>query len=144
MEPQSSPANLAQEITGMIEQLKLPGLTAAAVVEARRKDIEALAEANRIALAGAQDFMARQREMLQRAVQELRAVILDGTDAGAPRGTPIQLGDLVQKTLQETLGGMRDLAELARKSQSDAVGVVSERMQRNVEELRAMLLPRSS
>jgi phasin family protein len=144
MEPQSSPASLAREIAGAVEQLKLPGLTAAAVVEARRKDIEALAEANRIALAGAQDLIARQREMLQRAVQELRAVILVGTDPGPARGTPIQLGDLVQKTLQETLGGMRDLAELARKSQSDAFGVVSERLQRNVEELRAMLLPRSS
>jgi phasin family protein len=144
MEPQSSPASLAQEIAGIVEQLKLPGLTAAAVVEARRKDIEALAEANRITLAGAQDLMARQREMLQRAVQELRGVILNGTDAGGAATTPFQLGELVQKTLRETLGGMRDLAELTRKSQSDAFGVISERMQRNVEELRAMLLPRSS
>jgi hypothetical protein len=146
MEPQPSPANLTGEIARIIEQLKLPGLSLPAVMEARRKDIEALAEANRIALAGAQDFAQdlalKQREILQKAVRQLQALVLERKTEEAQ--APLQIGDLVGKALQDTFGNMRDLAELARKSQTDAFDVVSARVQRNIEELRTMLLPRSN
>jgi phasin family protein len=140
MEPQPSPASLSGEIARIVGQLKLPGLNVPAVIEARRKDIEALAEANRIAFAGAQDLAQRQQEILQKAVRELQTLVLERKDEGAPGQAPVQL-DLVQRALHDTLGHMRDLAELVRKSQSEAFDVVSERMQRNVAELRTMLLP---
>ena len=142
MEPQPSPANLTGEIARIVEQLKLPGLSLPAVMEARRKDIEALAEANRIALAGAQDLALKQREILQKAVQQLQALVLERKAEEAQ--APVQIGDLVGKALQDTFGNMRDLAELARKSQTEAFDVVSARVQRNIEELRTMLLPHSN
>jgi phasin family protein len=142
MEPQPSPANLTGEIARIVEQLKLPGLSLPAVMEARRKDIEALAEANRIALAGAQDLALKQREILQKAVQQLQALVLERKAEEAQ--APVQIGDLVGKALQDTFGNMRDLAELARKSQTEAFDVVSARVQQNIEELRTMLLPRNN
>ena len=143
MEPQSSPASLTGEIARIVEQLKLPGLSVPAMMEARRKDIEAVAEANRIALAGAQDLALKQREILQQAVRGIQALVLErkAEDGGQ---APAQFGDFVHKALQDTFGNMRDLAELARKSQTEAFDVVSGRMQRNIEELRTMLLPRGS
>jgi phasin family protein len=144
MEPHSSPANLTGEIAGIVAQLKLPGLSVPAVMEARRKDIEALAEANRIALAGAQDLALKQREILQQAVRQLQALVLERKAEENAGPVPAQFGDLVGKALQDAFGNMRDLAELARKSQSDAFDVVSARVQQNIEELRTMLLPRSS
>jgi phasin family protein len=141
MEPQPSPANLTGEIARIVGQLRLPGLNLPAVIEARRKDIEALAEANRIAFTGAQDLAQKQREILQQAVRELQNLVLERKVEESPGAAPAQLGDLVQRALHDTLGHMRDLAELARKSQSEAFAVVSERMQRNVAELRTMLLP---
>jgi phasin family protein len=142
MEPQTSPANLLGEIARMIEQFKLPGLDAAAVLERRRKDIEALAEANRIARAGVQDLAQKQGDILQKTLRELQGLVQDGK-AGIAQN-PAQFGDLVHKALHDTLGNMRDLAEIARKSQTEAFGVVSERMQRNIEELKASLVPPSS
>jgi phasin family protein len=139
MELQPSPANLSGEIARIFEPLKLPGLSIPAVLEARRKDIEAVAEANRIALAGAQDLALKQREILQQTLRELQALVLERKAEASP--TPVQLGDFVQKALQDMLGNMRDLAELTCKSQSDAFNVVSERVQRNIEELRTLLLP---
>lgn len=126
----------------IVDQFKLPGLNLPAVMEARRKDIEALAEANRIALAGAQDLALKQREILQKAVQQLQALVLERKAEEAQ--APVQIGDLVGKALQDTFGNMRDLAELARKSQTEAFDVVSARVQQNIEELRTMLLPRNN
>src|SRR5262249_10995960 len=100
---------------------------------------EALAEANRIALAGAQDLSHKQGEILQKTLQELQTLVRDGSIAQ----NPAQLGDLLQKTLHETFGNMRDLAEVACKSQTDAFNAVSQRVQHNSEELRALLLRKS-
>jgi phasin family protein len=134
MELVPSPANLLGEIAKTVEQFGLPGLDAGALLEGRRKDIEALAEANRIALSGMQELARKQGEILQATLQELQALVQEVRTGLAQ--DPTKFGDLVQKSLQETFGNMRDLAELARKSQTEAFRVVGERMQRNIEELR--------
>jgi len=46
MELSLSPANLLGEIAQTVQRFKLPDLNAEALLEGRRKDIEALAEAN--------------------------------------------------------------------------------------------------
>jgi len=139
MEPNSLPATLTGEIMKILEQLKLPGLSLPALLDARRKDIEALAQANHIALTGAHTLAEKQRAMLQQAVRELQALVLErGGDAAAASTSP-HLGDVARKALQDTLGNMRAMAELAAKSQAQAIDVVSERAQRSIEELRALL-----
>jgi phasin family protein len=139
MELVPSPANLLGEIAKTVEQFRLPGLDAGALLEGRRKDIEALAEANRIALSGMQELARKQSEILQATLQELQALVRE-VRTGLVQD-PTKFGDLVQKSLQETFGNMRDLAELARKSQTEAFRVVGERMQRNIEELRTSFQP---
>jgi phasin family protein len=134
MELVPSPVNLLGEIAKTFEQFRQLGLGAGAFVEGRRKDIEALAEANRIALSGMQEIARKQGEILQAALRELQVPALK-TKAGLAQDPP-KFDDLVQRSLQETFGSMRDLAELARKSQTDALRVVGERIQRNIEELR--------
>src|SRR5262245_21615267 len=143
METQTSPANLLGEIGRIIEQFRLPGLDAAAILEARRKDIDALAEANRIALAGAQDLAHKQGEILQKTLREIQTLVRDGSVASSLTHSPAQLGNLLQNTVHETLGNMRDLAELACKSQTEAFNTVSHRVHHNIEELRALLLRKS-
>jgi phasin family protein len=137
MELVPSPANLLGEIAKTVEQFRLPGLDAEALLESRRKDIEALAEANRIALSGMQELARKQGEILQATLRELQVLVQEARTGLAQ--DPSKFGDLVQRSLQETFGSMRDLAELARKSQTDAFRVVGERIQHNIEELRTSL-----
>jgi phasin family protein len=134
MELVPSPANLPREIAKTVEQFRLLGLDAQALVEGRWKDIEALAEANRIALSGIQELARKQGEILQTTLRELQVLVQEARTGLAQ--DPSKFGDLLQRSLQETFGSMRDLAEIASKSQTDAFRVVGERIQRNVEELR--------
>jgi len=139
MELLLSPANLLAEIARSVERFRLPGLDAGALLEGRRKDIEALAEANRITLGGAQELAQKQGEILQETLRGMQALVQEGTASIVQ--DPTKIGKVVQRTWQETFGNMRDLAELSRKSQTEAFRVVGERMQGHVEELSASLLP---
>lgn len=137
---QGTPAGLFGDFSKLIEQFKLPGIDLNALMEARRKDIEALAAANRTALEGAQALSQKQAEILRTTMDQLQSFVKQMTATGT--ATPASAGELVQQTLQRAFASMRELAETAYKSQSDAFAVVNQRVQENIQELKALLQPK--
>ena len=136
---QATSANLFGDFTKLIEQFKLPGIDLNAVMEARRKDIEALAAANRTALEGIQSLSQKQAEILRTTMDQLQLLakhMASGTVSSA------STGEVVQQALQKTFESMRELAETAYKSQSDAFAVVNHRVQENIQEMKALLQPK--
>ena len=129
------------DVTRLLEQFKLPGVDIPAIVEARRKDIEALTEANRIAFEGMQALAQKQAEILQKSMQEAQAAIqgFTGGQAGAGAANP---GELIQQAFQKALANMKELAEMAGKSQAQAMQVVGKRVQENIEETKKFLQPK--
>jgi phasin family protein len=112
----------------LLKDFKLPGVDFAALIERERKNIEALAEANRIAYEGWQGLVRRQAEIFQNAmkhaVEEAKA-----EDAVKRRG------DLARNAFESALSNMRELAEMAAKSQKDAFDIVRKRVEENLAEL---------
>ena len=137
---QAARSDLYGDITKLLEQFKLPGIDVNAIVESRRKDIEALVNANRAALEGAQALGQKQVEILRNTLGELRSAIHDAT--AAEGSSSEKASHLVQQILQKTLQNMRELADTAYKAQSETVAVVNRRLQENLEELKAMLQPK--
>ena len=136
---QATSANLFSDFTKLIEQFKLPGIDLNAVMEARRKDIEALAAANRTALEGIQSLSQKQAEILRTTMDQLQLLakhMASGTVSSA------STGEVVQQALQKTFASMRELAEAAYRSQSDAFAVVSQRVQENIQEVKALMQPK--
>jgi len=131
--------NLFGDISKLLEQYKLPGIDVAAIVEMRRKDIEALMTANRVALEGAQSVGQKQVEMLRSTLDQLRSLIQQATASGSMTEKTTKAGELVQQVLQRALENMRELAETAYKSQSDTYAVLTKRVQENLDEARALL-----
>jgi len=137
---QSTPASLFGDFTKLIEQFKLPGIDLNAVMEARRKDIEALAAANRTALEGIQSLSQKQAEILRTTMDQLQSLVKQMTTTGS--ATSASTREVVQQAVQKAFESMRELAETAYKSQSDAFGVVSHRVQENIQEVKALLQPK--
>ena len=131
--------NLFGDISKLLEQYKLPGIDVAAIVEMRRKDIEALMTANRVALEGAQSVGQKQVEMLRTTLDQLSSLIQQATASGSMTEKTTKAGELVQQILQRALGNMRELAETAYKSQSDTYAVLTKRIQENLDEAKALL-----
>ena len=116
------------DFTKLMSQFQLPGVDFATLVDRERKNIEALAKANRIALEGWQRLVRRQAEMLQ---ETMKKVVADAGQVDAMKRT-----DLAKKGFEKALANMRELAEMASKSQREAFEVVRKRIEENVEGIR--------
>ena len=135
---QATSTSLFGDFSKLIEQFKLPGIDLNALMEARRKDIDALAAANRTALEGIQSLNQKQSEILRATMDQLQSIVK--TAAGS--ATSASTGEIVQQALQKAFLSMRELAEVAYKSQSDAFAVVSQRAQENIQEVKGLLQPK--
>jgi phasin family protein len=117
------------DFTKLLQPFKIPGVDFSSIVERERKNIEALAQANRIAFEGWQNLARRQSEILQDSMK--RAV------DDAKSQTALQKGaELARSAFETALANMRELAEIATKSQKDAFEVIRKRVEENMNELR--------
>jgi hypothetical protein len=64
-QPAMDMSNAFGDLTKMLEQFKLPGVDTEEIVEARRKDIDALVQANQAAYDGIQALAIKQGELLK-------------------------------------------------------------------------------
>jgi hypothetical protein len=110
----TNPNSIFAEYKKVIGQFKLPGIDVGAILESRRKDIEAIAEANTTALAGVQSLAQKQSEILHTTLTELQSALVD----------------------------MQELADTAYRAQADSVAVVTKRVAEHVEELKTLLQPK--
>ena len=133
-------ANPFGEFTKMLEQFKLPGFDVPAIMEARRKDVEALVTANQAALQGMQSLAQKQAEMLRSTLGELQSLAGQfSTAGGAPSA---QTAELVQQTLHKALADMQQLAQAAYQTQAESYAVIAKRVEENVQELKTLLQPK--
>jgi len=117
------------DFTKLMSQFRLPGVDFAALVDRERRNIEALAKANRIAFEGWQRLVRRQAEILQETMKEVVA------NAGQQDAIK-KRADLAKEGFEKALANMRELAEMATKSQKEAFDVVRKRIEENVEGIR--------
>ena len=129
------------DVTKLLEQFKLPGIDMNAIMQARRKDMEALAQANQIAYETMQALARREAEILQQTMSEWQ-----GAMAGMAGKNPAELAakgtELASQAFGRALANMRELAEMASKSQTQTYEVLNKRFQENLEDLRKLMQPK--
>jgi phasin family protein len=136
----TNPNTIFAEYKKVIGQFKLPGMDVNAILESRRKDIEAIAEANTTALAGVQSLAQKQSEILRTTLTELQSLVARATQSGAQPAA--NTGEVVQQALHKALVDMQELAGTAYRAQSESVAVVTKRVAEHVEELKTLLQPK--
>jgi phasin family protein len=118
------------DFSKLMKDFKLPGIDLAAIMDREKKNIEALTEANRVAFEGWQALVRRQAEILQESMKQAVGSV-QGEDAGTKRM------DLAAHAFETTLSNMRELAEMAVKSQTEAFDIIRKRVQENLAALGA-------
>lgn len=126
------------DIQKIIAQFKIPGVDVAKIAESQQKDIAAVVEANKRAYEGFRALAERQSEMLKEAMTEWQAVMKE-MSAKDPAETAAKQADFAKRAFEKALANMRELAEMAAKSQTEAWDVVHQRFQENLAELRRAL-----
>jgi len=117
------------DFTKLMKDFKLPGVNLATIMDREKKNIEALTEANRVAFEGWQALVHRQAEILQESIKQAVGT-MQGEDAGTKRM------DLATHAFQTALSNMRELAEMAAKSQNEAFDIIRKRVEENLAVLR--------
>jgi phasin family protein len=131
------------DVTAMMAKFQMPGVDMSAIVEARRKDIEALIDANAATVEGMQALARKQTEMLVDAMQGMQDAtksLVGG--AGAPPDMARQ-GEVLRKGFETTLANMKELADMARHAQSDALARITQRAAVQLQDVRAMVTPKT-
>ncbi|HYL02891.1 MAG TPA: phasin family protein [Steroidobacteraceae bacterium] len=126
------------EVAKAIQHFKIPGLDVAALVEAGRKDADALVEANRAAYRGMQALAHKQGEILSHALQRIREVASHAADA--PTGA--KTTETAHAAYRKTLADMKELADIVRKSQAEALTKITDRAIDHLQELKKMIQPK--
>jgi len=110
----------------------------AALVDWQRKDLEALAEANREAYEGIKALAERRKQMLEETLAQWQDALKDslGEDALAKQSEAAQRG------VQRAIENFRELSELEAQTRLKAWKVVQDRMQENMGSLQKLLQPK--
>lgn len=123
----------------MMAGMNVPGIDMQAMLDAQRKNIEALNAANQVAVEGMQALAKRQAEIMAEAMNEIGTVSRQLGDLQNPQDMAGKQAQMVQETFEKALGYMRELAEMVNKSNSEAFEVINKRFNESLEELRSMM-----
>jgi phasin family protein len=137
-EPAMDTSSAFGDLTRMLEQFKLPGIDTKEIVEARRKDVEALVQANQAIYEGMQALANKQGELLKSAMEDIQSA-MTGAASGVGVGDPGKQGELARKAYEKVLADMKDLAEIARTSQTDAMAKITQRGTEHLDEVKKMM-----
>jgi len=118
------------DLTKMLKDFRLPGVDLATIMEREKKNIEALTVANRVAFEGWQALVRRQAEILQDSIKQAVGS-LQGEDAAT------KSMDVASHAFETALSNMRELAEMAVKSQKEAFDIIRKRVEENLAVLHA-------
>ena len=122
------------DVGEMLKQLQIPGVDVGKLIENQRDNIKALQEANQAAVQGWQNLMTRQTEQMREALETWQAAVSD-TLKSPPAEVAQKQIEHGQKAFEKALSNMRELAEMAIKSQSDAAEVLRKRFEAGLREI---------
>ncbi|GAA4351022.1 phasin family protein [Variovorax defluvii] len=126
------------DLAKLMEQYKLPGVDVGALVEWQRKDMEALAEANRQAYEGMQALAQRRSEILRDTLAQWQQALgsMASPDALA------QQSETARRGIEQAMADFRELAEMEAQTRNNAWKVVQDRLQENMANLQKLLQPK--
>ncbi|GIX13797.1 MAG: hypothetical protein KatS3mg118_1756 [Paracoccaceae bacterium] len=137
------PAKMAEmfklpDLGRMMAEMKLPAVPAGQLMEAQKRNMEALMAANRAAAAGYQELFRRQLQIFEETMAEARKAI-EAIDATRPApADAARQAEIARLAYEKALANMTALAEAAQKANREAYEIVADRIRESIEEIRAM------
>lgn len=131
------------DVTKMLGDVKIPGFDMQAVMDAQRKNIEALTAANQTAVQGMQAVAQRQAEILSQAMNEVSSIAQQlASSASNPQEMTAKQAELVRKAFEQALANARELAEMVSKSNTEAFAIINKRVTESLQELKGLVTPK--
>ena len=124
------------DVSKLLAEYKVPGVDMEAVLEAQRRNIEALTAANQVAFEGVQTVLRRQAEMLRQTMEQASTIVGDLMASGAPEDKIAKQTEIVKQAFEKSLSNMKELSEMVARSNTDAANLLSKRVSESLDELK--------
>ncbi|HQT47092.1 MAG TPA: TIGR01841 family phasin [Acidocella sp.] len=108
------------------------------VLAAHKRNLEALSEANRVALEGAQAIARRHMEIMQSTMTGLTATLKDLSGTETPAARASKQADLLKQAYENAVSNTRELGDLIQKSNSEAMSKLNTRFAEAMTEMKAL------
>ena len=105
---------------------------------AQRRNLEALSQANQLAVEGVQAMTRRQIELTRETFEGLSSLLRDLAQPASPEERIAKNTDYAKQMLEKSVNHGREVASIAAKTGADAAEVLQKRATEGLEELRTM------
>lgn len=134
---------MTQDTTSYIEMLRkfgsdigLPKLDVDQLIEAQKKNIDALSQSARVAAQGAQSVAQKQREVLEAGLREATTLARGYQLLGKlPDNLALQT-EFAKKVFEIAAKGAQESTTTARQSTGEAVKIIQDRLKESFDEMR--------
>jgi phasin family protein len=129
-----------EEFAKLFSEMKLPAMPdMEALMNAHRRNIEALSAANRVALEGAQAVARRHMEIMQQTMGELAETIRTLSTTEGSQARAAKQAELLKQAYERAVAHARELSELIQRSNNEALAVLNKRFSDAMDEVRALI-----
>ncbi len=130
----------AEEFAKLFSQMRIPGMPdGQALMDAHKRNVEALTQAQQVAIEGVQAVAKRNLEMMQQAMAEAAETMRTLTTGGAPQDRAAKQAELLKRAYDRAVEHARELSELVQKTNSDAVTVLNRRFGEAMDEVKGLI-----
>ena len=138
MAKQAFPYDLT-DLTKMMRDYQVPGVDWQELMASQQKNVEALTKANQVLLEGAQAVIQREVEIMQKAMQEFAEASRELMQEGDPQAQAQKRLELAKASFETALHNMRELAEMAGRSNREALEMINKRAMESFDEIRGAM-----
>ena len=125
------------DVTKVMGDFRVPGIDLEAAVSSQRKNIEALTQANQLAVEGVQALMRRQVEIARQAMEDFSAMFRDLVQPnGSPEDRFAKQAEYSKHAIEKSVSNAKELTELVTKANTEAFNVINKRVTESLDEVR--------
>jgi phasin family protein len=123
------------DMTKMFGNFQAPGVDMQSLMSSQRKNIEALTQANKLALEGMQAVFKRQAEILKQSIEESASAGRELT-AGSAQDKVAKQTEITKAAFEKALSNARELSEIVAKANGEAVDLLNKRFAAMLDEFK--------
>jgi phasin family protein len=127
------------DVSKVFSEMKIPPLPdMEAVLAAHKRNLEALTDANRVALEGAQAVARRHMEIMQSTMSGLTSSLQNISMTDTPATRAAKQTDLLKQAYENAVANTRELGDLIQKSNAEAMQKLNTRFSEAMSEMKAL------
>ncbi|HEY1298965.1 MAG TPA: phasin family protein [Stellaceae bacterium] len=129
------------DVTKLMTDFRFRPFDVEGLMACQRRNIEALSQANQLAVEGVQAVARRHIEIARQAIEDASALMRDLAQPVTTEERIAKNAEYAKQMLEKSANHGRELTELATKAGADAAAVLRKRASEGLDELREMAKP---